>query len=44
MLTTAAGTPLRYALMALGPQQGQLSEDTVLDAIELFQDLYRKLS
>jgi len=44
MLTTAAGTPLRYALMAPGPQQGQLSEHTVLDAIELFQDLYRKLS
>jgi AcrR family transcriptional regulator len=45
MLTTAAGTPLRYAIMAQGPlPTGQLEPDTVLDAIELFQDLYRKLS
>jgi AcrR family transcriptional regulator len=45
MLTTAAGTPLRYALMAQGPlPTGQLEPEAVLDAIELFQDLYRKLS
>ncbi|MDI3331673.1 MAG: helix-turn-helix domain-containing protein [Micrococcus sp.] len=45
MLTTAAGTPLRYALMAQGPlPKGQLDHETVLDAIELFQDLYRRLA
>jgi AcrR family transcriptional regulator len=45
MLTTAAGTPLRYAIMAQGPlPTGQLEPEAVLDAIELFQDLYRKLS
>ncbi len=45
MLTTAAGTPLRYALMAQGPlPKGQLDDETVLDAIELFQDLYRRLA
>lgn len=45
MLTTAAGTPLRYALMAQGPlPQGQLDHESVVDAIELFQDLYRRLA
>lgn len=45
MLTTAAGTPLRYAIMAQGPlPTGQLEPEAVLDAIDLFQDLYRKLS
>ncbi|WP_168199710.1 helix-turn-helix domain-containing protein [Citricoccus sp. SGAir0253] len=45
MLTTAAGVPLRYAVMAQGPlPSGQLEPETVRDAIELFQDLYGKLS
>ena len=45
MLTIAASAPLRYALTALGPlPTGQLEPEAVVDAIELFQDLYRKLS
>ncbi|GAA1682699.1 hypothetical protein GCM10010977_30490 [Citricoccus zhacaiensis] len=44
MLTMAAGVPLRYLIVTRGAAGGYLAQSSVDDALDLYQDLYRKLS
>ncbi len=44
MLTTAAGVPLRYLIVTQGTTGRRLQPDSVAGALDLYQDLYRKLS
>ncbi|MFC7401400.1 helix-turn-helix domain-containing protein [Citricoccus sp. GCM10030269] len=44
MLTMAAGVPLRYLVGTRGTTGEYLDRHTVDDALDLYQDLYRKLS
>jgi AcrR family transcriptional regulator len=45
ILTLAAGVPLRYTLLARGTVAGSdLDRHALDDALDLYQDLYRKLS
>ncbi len=45
MLTLAAGVPLRYTLMVPGGvTDGELNQHILDDALDLYQDLYRKLA
>jgi AcrR family transcriptional regulator len=44
MLTMAAGVPLRYLIVSGGVPGARLESGSLNTAIDLFQDLYRKLS
>lgn len=44
MLTMAAGVPLRYLIVSGGMPGARLEPDSLTTALDLYQDLYRKLS
>ncbi|GAA4768883.1 TetR/AcrR family transcriptional regulator [Citricoccus nitrophenolicus] len=44
MLTMAAGVPLRYLIVSGGMPGARLETDSLTTALDLYQDLYRKLA
>ncbi|MFB9073074.1 hypothetical protein ACFFX0_18440 [Citricoccus parietis] len=44
MLTMAAGVPLRYLVVSGGMSGARLESGSLTAALDLYQDLYRKLS